>query len=117
MHAYILRRLLALLPTVFFASVIVFAIVRMVPGDVIDMMMSQNDIAANSLGRDELIHTLGLDRPMWEQYFRWTGAILLHGDFGNSLWQGTPVLDMIMARVPATFSLGVILALKTIDRT
>ena len=107
MHAYILRRLIALVPTLFFASIIVFAIVRMVPGDVIDMMMSQNDIAANSLGRDELIHTLGFDRPMWEQYFRWTGAIVLHGDLGNSLWHGTPVLDMIMARVPATFSLGV----------
>lgn len=107
MHAYILRRLLALLPTLFFASVIVFTIVRMVPGDVIDMMMSQNDISANSLGRDELIRTLGFDRPMWEQYFRWVSAILLHGDLGNSLWQGTPVLSLIMARVPATFSLGV----------
>lgn len=108
MHAYILRRLLALLPTLFFASVIVFVIVRMVPGDVVDMMLSQNDISASALGREELIRTLGFDRPMWEQYLKWTGAILFHGDFGNSLWHGTPVFDMIMARVPATLSLGVL---------
>lgn len=107
MHAYILRRLLALLPTLLFASVIVFVIVRMVPGDVIDMMMSQNDISADSLGRDQLIQLLGFDKPMWEQYFRWAGRIIFHGDLGQSLWHGAPVLEMILARVPATFSLGV----------
>lgn len=106
MQAYILRRLLALVPTLIFASLIVFVIVRMVPGDVVDMMLSQNDISANALGRDQLMQTLGLDRPMWEQYFRWTGRILLHGDLGQSLWHGTPVLEMIMSRTPATFSLG-----------
>lgn len=107
MRAYILRRLLALLPTLLFASVIVFVIVRMVPGDVIDMMMSQNDISADSLGRDQLIQLLGFDKPMWEQYFRWAGRIIFHGDLGQSLWHGAPVLEMILARVPATFSLGV----------
>lgn len=107
MHAYILRRLLALLPTLLFASVIVFVIVRMVPGDVIDMMMSENDISADSLGRDQLIQALGFDKPMWEQYFHWAGRIIFHGDLGQSLWHGTPALEMILARVPATFSLGV----------
>lgn len=108
MHAYILRRLLALLPTLFFASVIVFVIVRLVPGDVVDLMLSQNDISANSLTRDQLMHTLGLDKPMWEQYMIWAGRIVFHGDLGQSLWQGSPVLDMVLARMPATFSLGVL---------
>lgn len=106
MHTYILRRMLALLPTLFFASVIVFVIVRMVPGDVVDLMMSQNDISANSLGREELMKTLGLDKPMWEQYFIWVGRIVFHGDLGQSLWQNVPVLEMVLARMPATFSLG-----------
>ena len=106
MQAYIVRRLLALIPTLFFASVIVFVTVRLIPGDVIDLMLSQNDIAADKLSRDQLIAALGLDKPMWEQYGRWVGAILLHGDLGNSLWQNTPVSELLAARLPVTFELG-----------
>jgi peptide/nickel transport system permease protein len=43
---------------------------------------------------------------MWEQYFRWIGGILLHGDFGRSLWQNTPVAELLRARLPITFQLG-----------
>ena len=68
MQAYIVRRLLALIPTLFFASLIVFVTVRLIPGNVIDLMLSQNDIAADKLSRDQLIAALGLDKPMWEQY-------------------------------------------------
>ena len=106
MHAYILRRLLALLPTLFVASVIVFVTVRLIPGDVIDLMLSQNDISAGKVGREQLMQTLGLDRPMPEQYLRWVGAILLHGDLGTSLWQGTSVTEMLIARLPVTLELG-----------
>ncbi|GAB7550227.1 ABC transporter permease [Cupriavidus sp. 8B] len=108
MSAYILRRLLALLPTLLFASLIVFVIVRMVPGDVVDLMLSQNDISADTKSREDLIRVLGLDQPMWFQYVHWIGNIVLHGDLGQSLWQGEPVLKMVLARMPATFSLGVL---------
>ncbi|MGT2490080.1 hypothetical protein ACU4GD_04885 [Cupriavidus basilensis] len=60
-------RLLALLPTLLFASLIVFVIVRMVPGDVVDLMLSQNDISADAKSRDDLIRALGLDQPMWRR--------------------------------------------------
>ena len=108
MQAYVLRRLLALIPTLFFASVIVFVTVRLIPGDVIDLMLSQNDIAADKLSRDQLISALGLDKPMWEQYGRWASAILFHGDFGQSLWQSTSVRELLFARLPVTFELGLI---------
>ena len=90
MRAYLVRRLLALVPTLFFASLIVFSTVRMIPGDIIDMMIAQNDIGSK-VSRDALEHALGLDRPMLAQYLSWIGGILLHGDFGNSLWQQSPV--------------------------
>jgi peptide/nickel transport system permease protein len=106
MQAYIVRRLLALIPTLFFASVIVFVTVRMIPGDVIDLMLSQNDIAAAKMGREQLEKALGFDTPMWIQYGKWVGNILLHGDFGNSLWQNTPVGEYLTARLPITFELG-----------
>lgn len=106
MQAYIVRRLLALIPTLFFASVIVFVTVRMIPGDVIDLMLSQNDIAAAKMGREQLEKALGFDTPMWIQYGKWIGNILLHGDFGRSLWQNTPVSEYLTARLPITFELG-----------
>src|SRR5262245_3853658 len=108
MHTYVVRRLLALVPTLFFASLIVFVTVRLIPGDVIDLMLSQNDISAGKLSRDQLIAALGLDKPMWEQYGRWAGAILWRGDFGTSLWQGTPVRELLAARLPVTFELGLL---------
>ena len=106
MQAYVLRRLLALIPTLFFASLIVFVTVRLIPGSVIDLMLSQNDISADKFSRDQLISALGLDKPMWEQYVSWMSGILLHGDFGRSLWQSTPVAELLQARLPVTFELG-----------
>ena len=108
MSSYVIRRLLALLPTLFFASLIVFFTVRLIPGDVIDLMLSQNDVAADKLSRDQVVAALGLDRPIWEQYLRWVSGIMLHGDLGRSLWQGTPVTEFLAARLPVTFELGLI---------
>ena len=105
MTAYLVRRLLALIPTLLFASMIVFVTVRLIPGDVIDMMLSQNDIGADKISRVQLLAALGLDKPMPEQYVRWVWA-LLHGDFGRSLWQSTPVLEQLLQRLPVTFELG-----------
>jgi peptide/nickel transport system permease protein len=106
MQAYVVRRLLALIPALFFASVIVFVTVRLIPGSVIDLMLSQNDISADKLSREQLIAALGLDKPIWEQYARWMGGILLAGDFGRSLWGNTPVAELLLARLPVTFELG-----------
>ena len=108
MRAYVLRRLLALLPTLLLASIIVFVTVRLIPGDVIDLMLSQNDVSADRKSREQLIALLGLDLPLWQQYLRWISAIVLHGDLGQSLWQGTPVSAMLLARLPVTFELGAI---------
>jgi len=108
MGGYILRRLLALLPTLFIASVIVFVSVRLIPGDVIDLMLSQNDLSAETKTREDLIAALGLDQPMWRQYLVWIGGILMRGDLGTSLWQGTPVSELLIDRLPVTFELGAI---------
>jgi len=80
--------------------------VRLIPGSVIDLMLSQNDISADKLSREQLVAALGLDKPIWEQYARWMGGILLAGDFGRSLWGNTPVAELLVARLPVTFELG-----------
>ncbi len=105
MQAYILRRLLALIPTLLFASIIVFMTVRLIPGDVIDMMLSQNDVSAGKMDREALIAALGMDKPMWKQYLIWLGQ-LFQGNMGNSLWQSTPVVERLAERLPITAELG-----------
>ncbi len=106
MQAYIIRRLLALLPTLFFASLIVFVSMRLIPGDVIDLMLAQNDIVTTQ-DRARIEAALGLDQPVMSQYFDWVGGVL-QGDLGRSLWQNTPVVDQLWATMPITFELGLL---------
>ncbi|MYA07616.1 MAG: ABC transporter permease [Holophagales bacterium] len=106
MKTYILRRLLAMVPTLFFASLIVFVSMRVIPGDVIDLMLAQNDVST-SLDRETLEAAMGLDQPMVSQYVRWAGNAL-SGDLGQSLWRSTPVLEQILERLPVTFELGLL---------
>lgn len=106
MQAYLTRRLLALLPTLFFASLIVFVSMRMIPGDVIDLMLAQNDIAT-SQDRARIEAALGLDKPVLTQYFHWVAGVL-QGDLGRSLWQNTEVSQQLAATLPITFELGLL---------
>lgn len=85
MQAYVIRRLLAVFPTLILASLIVFISIRLIPGDVIDLMLAQNHIATGP-DRARIEAALGLDQPMYIQYFNWIGAAL-QGDLGRSLWQ------------------------------
>ena len=104
MQAYIIRRLLALIPTLFFVSIIVFCSIRLIPGNVVDLMMSQNDISTGQ-DRAKVEAALGLDQPMVVQYFRWLGDAC-RGDLGRSLWRNTEVTEQLAARLPITFELG-----------
>jgi peptide/nickel transport system permease protein len=103
--AYTVRRLLALVPTLFFASVIVFVSVRLIPGSVIDLMLATNPLAADK-DRAAIEAALGLDKPMYTQYIAWA-ANALRGDLGRSLWQDTPVVHDILARLPVTLELTI----------
>jgi peptide/nickel transport system permease protein len=106
MRAFLIKRLLALIPTVIFATLIVFIVIRLIPGDIIDQMVSQHDIGSEEVTRKSLEKALGLDVPIYQQYLRWMGDIFLHGDLGKSLWKQTPVTDLVMERLPVTFELS-----------
>lgn len=104
MQEYIIRRLLALIPTLFFVSIIVFCSIRLIPGNVVDLMMSQNDISTGQ-DRAKVEAALGLDKPIVVQYFRWLGDAV-RGDLGRSLWRNTKVTEQLATRLPVTFELG-----------
>ncbi|MBS0644020.1 MAG: ABC transporter permease [Acetobacteraceae bacterium] len=108
MQRYVIRRILTLIPTLLFASAIVFVTVRLIPGSVIDLMLSQNESGAAKVSRQSLEAALGFDRPVYVQYLQWIGGILFHGDLGTSLWQRTPVSEQILQRLPVTFELGLL---------
>jgi peptide/nickel transport system permease protein len=106
MQAFVIRRLLAMIPTLLFTSVIVFASIRLIPGDIIDLMLAQNDISTGQ-DRAQIEAALGLDQPIYIQYFTWVGDAL-QGDLGRSLWQNVPVTEQLAATLPITFELGLL---------
>lgn len=113
MRDYVLRRLLALLPTLIFASLIVFLAIRAIPGDIIDQMLAQNDLGSGQ-DRQKIEAALGLDKPVHEQYVRWLLAAS-QGDLGSSLWTNTPVSSLIAERLPVTFELGLLALMVSVS--
>ena len=108
MRAYIIRRLLLVIPTLFILSVLVFLSVRFIPGDVIDIMASRTEYTAAPLDRAAIEQRLGLDLPIHVQYGRWIGGILLRGTLGESLLGGWRIEQRLLGRLPVTVELGVL---------
>ena len=107
MIAYIVRRLLLILPTLFILSILVFLSVRFIPGDVIDVMVGRMEYQAlGQIDRAAIERRLGLDLPVWVQYGRWLGDIFLHGSLGESLMGRGAVEQKIVDRLPVTIELG-----------
>lgn len=110
MLKYILRRLLLIIPIVLVVSILVFLVIKMIPGDPITIMFGKN---ANAEQIAYVKTLYGLDRPLAEQYFTWAGN-LLRGDWGSSIQTDEPVLGMILERMPRTIALcfcGILVAL------
>jgi peptide/nickel transport system permease protein len=104
MSLYILRRFLLLIPTLFLVTLLVFAIIRLLPGNVVMLMMSEQGYASD---RAKLEHMLGLDQPFYQQYLTYIGRVF-RGDFGVSFWTKEPVLDEIVQRLPVSIELAVL---------
>ena len=106
MRAYIIRRLLLIIPTVFILTILVFLSVRFIPGDVIDAMVGEMMYDVADIDHEVLEHMLGLDVPVYVQYGRWIGDIFLHGTLGESLIGDWTVGEKILGRLPVTIELG-----------
>ena len=106
-----------MIPTAFLISVIVFLLMRLVPGDVIDVMIAQLSESAEQieLDREQLEQKLGLDAPLIVQYARFLGIApqvdgnvsgVLQGDFGVSWRQRLSVTELLFKKMPVTVELG-----------
>ena len=121
MRAYMIRRLVLIIPTLFILTILVFLSVRFIPGDTIDALLG-NVAFMVSLDREALERMMGLDVPVYVQYGRWIGVLptpdwftgeshfngLLQGSLGHSLVGGQEAVEeRIFGRLPVTIELGV----------
>lgn len=108
---YTLRRILEFIPTIFIALTLIFVITRLVPGSPITALIGDQSVDAAQI--DEISRQLGLDRPIWEQYVEWLPRVVT-GDFGQSMFFGAPVSEVILERFPITFSLTFLALIVTV---
>src|SRR5262245_32155055 len=111
MRRYVLRRLGLAIPTLVLVSVIVFGMMRLMPGDVVTRMVEGQAYAPTI---EALRRELGLDRPAYLQYLDWMRGILLHADFGTSYWTRQPILDEFVQRFPVTLELAALTILVSV---
>jgi len=108
MGAYAMRRLLWIPVTLLLTTIVVFLLVRFIPGDIVDTIQAQmvDNGGAGAIDRPAIEHALGLDVPVYTQYGRWIGNIVFHGNMGKSLRTQLPITPQIVSRIPITFELG-----------
>ena len=129
MGQYFLKRLLVAIPTLIAISMIIFGILALAPGDPLGEFATNPAITTEV--RENIRRSLGLDRPVYIRYLKWFWAFI-HGDMGYSFNSRSPVLQLLLQRLPATllvvglayilgvliaFPLGIISAIKRYSLT
>ncbi len=107
MKAYLLRRIALMIPTLFGITIVVFAAVRFLPGDVVDQIIGPDVTYVNPQTRAAIEQQYGLDQPIVKQYLWWIED-LAQGNFGRSIISGRPVLQDLGERIPVTIELGLL---------
>ena len=106
MKKYLLKRFLLMFPTLLGVAVLIFVLIRIVPGDVVELRLAGDSSAVSDkvLAEERAKH--GLDKPVWQQFLTWIwGAI--HLDFGKSMWTGAPISEEIKLRFALSLQLAV----------
>ncbi|HEX3723084.1 MAG TPA: ABC transporter permease, partial [Nitrolancea sp.] len=104
MIAFLIKRLLATIPTILLVTIAVFMILRLTPGGPAVAMLGDQ---ASPEAVAKLNHQLGLDKPLYVQYLRWLGSAL-HGDLGRSAFGNQPVTQLIVQRIVPTLELSIL---------
>ena len=114
MRNYIIRRLLILIPTLLLLTFLIFVMVSLIPGDIVDALQARS--SEITMDRAAIEKSLGLDAPLVVQYGRWMGVVpqmdgrvsgLFQGDLGISWWRKSPVGQLVAISWPVTLELGI----------
>ena len=113
MHRYILKRLLLMIPTLLGVAVLVFLMLRVAPGDIVELRYAGTGTYAPKEALDLERAQLGLDKPLWHQFVTWIWGIA-RLDFGNSMWTGQPVIHEIAIRLELSLQLALMATIVAI---
>jgi len=109
MQYYIMRRVAAMIPTLLGATLLVFLVMRVVPGDIIFALLTDEEGGAAQISEEalnKLRAELGIDKPLYMQYLTWIAGIP-RGDLGDSMWNKLPVAEEMVGRFPISAQLGI----------
>jgi peptide/nickel transport system permease protein len=104
-YAYIVRRVLLMIPTLFGVAVLIFFLLRVVPGDIVELKYAGAGTYAPKEALDRERAQLGLDQPIWKQFVTWIVGIP-RLDFGTSMWTGQPITHEIAIRLELSIELA-----------
>src|SRR5687768_4676844 len=108
MTAYIIRRLLWMIPLLIGVSIVCFGLLKRAPGDQVTVLLAQSRTSGDVLTTEDteaLREQYGLNMPVYQQYFEWL-KLAAQGDFGYSTRMNQPVFDVITDRLPNTMKLA-----------
>jgi peptide/nickel transport system permease protein len=108
--SYVARRCLYMIPTLFGISVVAFAIIQLPPGDFLTTLVARMENQGERMDQAQMAalrERYGLGDPIYQQYLKWIGNILFHGDFGQSFEYSKTVSSLVMDRLPMTILLAV----------
>ena len=108
MQQYIMRRILLAIPTLIGVSVLIFLVMRVLPGDPLQAMVDEESgpTSYTEEQKEAILTSLGLNRPLYQQYLSWMLDIA-RGDLGFSFWRDTPIRETIQRRGPITAEIGI----------
>src|ERR1041384_4164368 len=111
MRVYVLRRLLHIVPTILMITLVVFVMMRSIPGDPVVALLGDAYTEEDAV---KIREAYGLDKPVLVQYVIWLGK-LVRGDWGASILSGRPVLQDVLVRLPVTLEL-ILLSMRSEER-
>ena len=110
MRSYVVRRLLLFIPALIGASMLIFVLMRLVPGDIAEILVYQTGSETSGVQQkqiQQIRQELGLNQPVVVQYLSWIGGAV-RGDFGKSYTQRRPVWDILRERFPRSMELAIL---------
>ena len=106
MAKYLVKRFLLMLPTLLGVALVTFLLIRVIPGDVVELRYSGDRGAVSQEVLDQERARIGLDKPVWKQFVTWIwGVVRL--DFGTSMWTGAPILEEIKLRFALSLQVAI----------
>ena len=106
MTTYLIKRFLLMLPTLFGVALVTFVLIRVIPGDVVELRYSGDSGSVSQEIIDRERTRIGLDKPVWQQFLTWMAGVV-RLDFGTSMWTGAPIWEEIKLRFALSLQVAI----------